>query len=246
MEKYGPERVQRAEAASPYDHGRGGSSLFHHRPKVQGYDAAPSSPPVEAEDVASFLGLPADRLTPELLAALSPLWSELEHAHWRAEQAENRLTWVEQQSDRHAILPCLNRHAFLRDLGVVLAEPQPDGILALISVLGVEAWRHSRGLTAGDGLLRQICGCLVGGLRATDPVAGLGGSDFAVLLLATDRDAARAKVLTVARWISALSPDEGIYPLSVEVGFHDLEAEESAEDALAAADRDRRPLASDP
>lgn len=202
----------------------------------------PVRPPVHtASDAALVLGLPADRLTPEILGALQPLLAELERLRWKAEQSDRRQNWLEQQSDRHSVVPCLTRRAFMRELDAYLGSGG-HGVVALLQVAGVEALRQLHGLAAGEGALRHICANVIGAVRATDMVGCLGGSDFAILLPGSDYPHSRDKLDEIVGHM-AQPPFTWLgqrIPLQPAWGLHVLNVGEGAEQAVAAADRHRR------
>jgi GGDEF domain-containing protein len=195
------------------------------------------------DDAASVLGLSADLITPKVLSAIAPLLSELDRLRLSGEQAQHRLNWLEQQSDRHSVVPCLTRRAFMREMDSFMAG-QGRGVVCLIQVAGIEALRQLHGLAAGEGALRHVCANIIGALRNSDLVGCLGGSDFAVLLPGTARDGARAKMDEIVghmidppyRWLGQR------IPLTPAWGVHEVQPGEGAEQAVAAADRHRRGL----
>lgn len=241
--EYRTERVEPSLQVHGYAPGYEGSARRHLPPHAY-EQTAPQGPPPEAADVASVLGLPAEAVTPALLAALTPLLAEVERLHWRADQAERRAAWLERQSDRHSVVPCLTRRAFVRELDGFLAGVAASGSVALVQVAGIEALRQIHGLAAGEGALRHVAAVVVGALRASDMVGCLGGSDFAILMPGTSFDQARAKVAAICARI----PDPAFtwlghrIPLQPAMGVHELAGSDSAEAAIAAADRARRGL----
>lgn len=242
--EYRTERVEPSLRTQGYASGREGASRHHNQPFHAYEQAARVSPPPEASDVASVLGLPAEAVTPALLTAITPILAEIERLHWLSDQAERRSSWLEQQSDRHSVVPCLTRRAFVRELESFLVSGESSGTVALVQVAGIEALRQIYGLAAGEGALRHVAAVVVGALRASDMVGCLGGSDFAILLPGTSEDQARPKVEAICARI----PDPPFtwlghrIPLLPAMGTHQLAPGENAEAAIAAADRQRRGL----
>lgn len=196
-----------------------------------------------AADLASVLGLPAEAVSPALLAALVPLLSEMDRLRWELDQAERRLNWRERQADRHSIVPCLSRRAFVRELETLLLGGDAHGSLAVLQVAGIEALRQIYGMAAGDGALRHCCANILGALRSTDLVGCLGGSDFALLLLGADADEARDKLDEI---VGRIKDPAYVWlgqriPLTPAFGLAAINRD-GAEPALAAADRNRRGL----
>ncbi len=179
----------------------------HDLPQRRGYTAYASAAAAGAPakytftDVAVVLGLPAGTLSPALMKALEPLLEDLDALRWQADQDDRRRAVLERVADRHSLLPCYNRRAFLREADAVLADGEAVGTLALLHVGGVESLRMAQGLQAGDGALRHACATILGNLRASDMVGCIGGSDFAMLLLGR-QPAAEDKLAAVARRIN--------------------------------------------
>ncbi len=206
------------------------------------YSAQPERQPRTAQDAAEVLGLTGDLVDDVLLEALGPAMDEIDRLRALEEQAEHRLAWVERQSDRHSLLPCLNRRAFIRELENFLMGGDAFGAVGLVHVAGVEELSGLYGLAAGDGGLRHACAKLMGGLRPTDVVGCLGGSDFVFLLPGTTQAAAEK---TLSRMVAQLT----IFPylwagqpmtLHPSLGVYALGAGDNAELALAGADVARR------
>lgn len=241
---YRTERVDPAFQVQEFASNHDGPPRRHLPRHAYEQPAAPRPPP-DVDDVASVLGLPANAVTPALLAAVTPLLAEVDRLRWTAEQAERRALWLERQSDRHSVVPCLTRRAFVRELDSFLTGGMARGTVALIQVAGVEALRQFHGLAAGEGALRHCAAVVLGGLRSSDMVGCLGGADFAVLLPGTPADQALAKMREICDRI----PDPPFtwlglrVPLQPALGLYELAPGDSAEAAIAAADRDRRGLA---
>ncbi|MGE5505107.1 MAG: GGDEF domain-containing protein [Actinomycetota bacterium] len=237
-------RTERVSAVLPiHEHGREGDARHRHRGPYEAAEAA-AQPTRDAADVASILGLPESMVTPRVLDAVAGLVSEIERLRWHDQQFQRREQYLEQLSDRHSVVPALNRRAFVRELECFLATGQPHGVLVMVHVDGIERLAGVQGLAAGEGALRHVCGILIGSLRQSDMVGLLSGSDFAALLPGADITHARGKLDEVAGRINNPSfvwlgqP----VPLRLGYGLHVTQPGESAETALGAVDRARRGL----
>lgn len=219
-----------------------GRRAFHHAPPH--FEPPPEPTSHDDVDVASILGLPVEALTTEVMDVLSGLIGEMERLRWQEEQHRHREAYLEQLSDRHTIVPALNRRAFMRELNGVLTGQDVPGTLAIMHVGGMERLRHLYGLAAGEGGLRHVCAHLLGALRKSDLAGLLGGSDFAVLLPGTEATVAHEKVAEIAGRINEHPFTWLGQPVIFDIhsGFHELKPGEDAETALAAADRARRGL----
>lgn len=217
------------------------------QPPPHAYEQARPPAHPSAEDAASVAGVPADRVTPEILAAITPLMTEIERLRGGAEQAAHRISWLEQQGDRHPVVPCLSRRAILRELEKFLGRGEEmDAILAVIQVGGFEDMRTRHGLAAAEAGLRQVAACIIAALRAADLAGCLGFSDFAVVMPATDVAQADNILFGIRQQIEAttLTWDGEDIHLQVWYGIHRLSSGEDGERALAEADRARHALSS--
>lgn len=209
----------------------------------------PNEPPATEHsigDVASILGLPDDLVTPEVMRSVTRLLAEVDRLRWLETQHRRRQAYLEGLSERDALVACLNRRGFMRELEAFLSTGGGDGTLVVLHVNGIELIRQVHGLSAGDGALRHIAANLVGSFRSSDLVGLLGVTDFAVLMTATDLHAGREKVREVMERINAqpFMWQGQTYSFAMFSGYHVLAAGESAEAALAAADRARRGMPS--
>jgi diguanylate cyclase (GGDEF)-like protein len=237
-DEYGTERVYAVTRI--HDHAR--EQDGHRRSPAHRYPVQPP-PPAEVADAAEVLGLPAGTMSPEVMAALSGVIAELERLRWLDRQHQHRESYLEQQSDRHSVVPVLNRRAFMRELEALLTGPEPPhGVVVVMHVRGVEAICGVQGLAAGDGALRHVGSNILGSLRKTDLVGLLGISDFSIVLPGDSIAEAREKTEEIIRRINA-QPYAWLgqaVTLDIGCGFHTLASGESAETALAEADRNRR------
>ncbi|HSV30339.1 MAG TPA: diguanylate cyclase [Candidatus Omnitrophota bacterium] len=216
-------------------------------PSRQSYHAYPHMAPErhashDAHDVTSVLGLPSEQVTPELLAALEPLLTELDGLRHQVERDTRRISVLAHQAERHCVVPALNRRAFMRELDAFLANEGHAGAVVMLHLGGVERLRLAHGMAAGEGALRHACAAALSVLRGTDVVALLGGSDFALLLPNCGEADARERLAAIARKIDdpAFTWMGQPVVLTARCGIHALQAGESAEQAVAAADRERR------
>lgn len=247
-EDYRAPPVYRAAAAKPMDrHPPDWSSHHHSHLPAHAYEPPPTRPPQpDAATVGKILGLDPGHLTPDLLRALAPVLAQLDALHLRAEQAEHRLAWMERQADLHSLVPCLTRRAFLRELDAFLIGGG-RGVVALVSLTGIESLRRRDGLAAADGALRHAAAALIGSLRASDLIGCLGGGDFALLLAGADADGAGDKVAAIVRRIDNApfqwdGGDAGLgvaWGIAIHPGGADA-LEPTAEGLVAEADRDWR------
>lgn len=137
-------------------------------------------------DIASVLGIPERKLTPEVQNALNAMVAEMDRLRGEIEQQANRMKWLEEQADMHAWLPaCVNRRALLRELTRLKDFSERSGIagsLARFDIRTCDALRSRFGLAASDALLAQVTETLAAQVRGTDVVGSLGGPCLAVVM----------------------------------------------------------------
>lgn len=136
-------------------------------------------------DIASVLGIPERKLTPEVQAALNSMVAEMDRLRSEIEQREQRLKWLEEQADRHGWLPCLNRRAFLRELTRLKGYSERSAIagsLARFDIRTCDQLRNRFGLAVSDALLLQVTETLAAQVRQTDVLGCLGGPCLAVVM----------------------------------------------------------------
>lgn len=244
-DEYRTERIRPAAMINEYGRDHEASRRDY---RAYAHPTAPASPKRSAGDLASILGLPVGLLTPEVLETAEALIAEIERLRWIEEQSARRLTHLEHQSDRHSIVPCLTRRAFMRELDGFLVGGDCVGVLAIIHLGGVERLRLVHGLAAGEGALRHGAANILAALRTTDVVGCIGGSDFATLMPAADEHFAHLKIGEIGRRINDPAFTWLGQPVRFPtiVGLHALERGEGGEQALAAADRARRGLEQNP
>ncbi|MBF0169001.1 MAG: diguanylate cyclase [Alphaproteobacteria bacterium] len=136
-------------------------------------------------DIASVLGIPERKLTPEVQAALNSMVAEMDRLRSEIEQRDQRMHWLEEQADKHAWLACLNRRAFMRELTRLKEYSERSGIagsLARFDILTCDALRHQHGLVAYDALLSQVAETLITHVRQTDVLGCVGGPCLAAVM----------------------------------------------------------------
>ena len=95
------------------------------------------------------------------------------------------------------------------------------------------------GHPTGDNALRHIANLLRRHVRASDSVGRLGGDEFVLIIWQVDEAAAQQKAVAIEAMIAAAPIALGgrTLPLGASVGATLLQADDTAEAALARADR---------
>lgn len=196
-------------------------------------------------DVASVMGIPADHLTPSIQAAIVDLMAEIDHARAELDRHQSHEKRLDDLAHRHFLAPVLNRRGLMRELAKLLSHMAQADLacsLVFIHLGGLERLRVLHGLAADDAAQRHVASAITGAVRQTDIVAGLDSGDFCLVLTLADHAAAETKAEEVAAAINhpPFQWDGQEFPFFVDLGIHDLGADEDGERALLAADHDRR------
>jgi diguanylate cyclase (GGDEF)-like protein len=192
-------------------------------------------------DSAAFLGLSETDLTPPVQAALTTLLGEIDELRKEVGRLKARLAQAEGLADKDALTPLLNRRAFVRELGRVIAFIQRYGgpaSLIYFDLDGFKAVNDRFGHAAGDQALIAVAERLSGNVRESDIVGRLGGDEFAVILVHADIATATAKAQGLVGAIESEPAQAGewLVPLKVSYGVRKVIPGMNPEQVLAAAD----------
>jgi diguanylate cyclase (GGDEF)-like protein len=194
-----------------------------------------------AADAATSPGLDPTDLSPAALAALDALSVENEALRREVGRLKARLAEAEDQADRDALTPLLNRRAFVRELGRVAMLAQRHGTPASLIYFDLDRFKavnDAYGHAAGDAVLQAVAARLSAQVRGSDVVGRLGGDEFGVILMQADLAAAQAKAAALAKAIEseAFVCGEWLTPLKISYGVREIEPGCAAEMVLAEAD----------
>lgn len=140
---------------------------------------------------------------------------------------------LQRLAERDDLTGLLNRRRFEEELDRQLANIARHGghvALAMIDLDGFKLVNDTRGHVAGDNVLRAVGAGLSARTRAGDTVARLGGDEFALILVGSDDTGDLAASLGAA----ATPAGSGV---AASVGVTDLRPGDTADQALARADR---------
>ncbi|MBR9824439.1 MAG: GGDEF domain-containing protein [Alphaproteobacteria bacterium] len=187
------------------------------------------------------MGVPEAELTPNVQRALLSLMGEVDQMRKETERLRGRIRELESLADHDALLPVLNRRAFLREMSRALALAErhnAPSALIYIDLNGFKAINDSYGHAAGDMALHHVAGLLSAHVRETDAVGRLGGDEFGVVLTLTGPEGAESKARELVELITTTEFEYAGRKLSVGAawGTHPLQAGKNAEDTMAAAD----------
>ena len=189
--------------------------------------------PAPQIDSAAFLGLGETDLT--------TLLGEIDELRKEVGRLKTRLMEAEALADRDALTPLLNRRAFVRELGRVLAFIQRYGgpaSLIYFDLDGFKAVNDRFGHAAGDLALGAVAQRLTANVRESDIVGRIGGDEFAVILVHADIATAAAKAAFLASAVESepAACGEWLVPLKISYGVRKIVPGLGAEQVLAAAD----------
>ena len=195
--------------------------------------AAPVGAP-GAVDQVTFLGISRSEMTPAVIAAIEALIGELDQLKREVSALRNRLSEAEGLADRDSLTPLLNRRAFVRELGRARTFAGRYGFpasLVYFDLDGFKALNDGHGHAAGDAALMAVAERLIANVRESDIVGRMGGDEFAVVLVQTDRATAETKAAILADAIETAGPG-----LRVSYGVRELDPEVEPETLIADAD----------
>lgn len=239
MKVSGPTAGKRA-AGSARTAGRVGGAAPSAAPSTA---AAPVPAAAESrlEDVAVLAGVPEAELTPKVRSALMTLLNEVRRLRGELEQSHKRIAFLETLSDQDALLPLINRRAFVRELSRFLSFAERYGTPGCVLYLDLDEMKRvndAYGHAAGDALLKHVADLLLANLRSSDIVGRLGGDEFGVILINASRPDAERKAGLLARRIAETPlhwQGEEIHA-SVSWGVYGFSGGDDVDGTLRAAD----------
>ena len=196
-------------------------------------------------DATSGLGMAAASIPQTVQDCLSNLVEEVERLRQQVEVARHHEDYLQSQLDRHPLLHCLQRRAFLaaaaRLVDTSLRVGLP-GTLVYLQMAGIDRLKELHGLAAADAAQLHVVNIIAGDLRQTDLLGHLDGGDFAIALAVAEDESAEAKARRIAGHVSqqAFLWQGRRFLFRTRLGFAHFQADRGAEQLLADADADRR------
>lgn len=203
---------------------------------------APAAPSRSVADVASFLGIPEAELTPKVRDGIARLIDEVDRLRRDLDTRDQRIQHLEQLADEDPLAPVLNRRAFVRDLGRMIAYAERYGTSSSVlyfDLNGLKVINDTLGHAAGDAALSHVAEVLLNHTRGSDIVGRLGGDEFGVILVQADEASAAQKARELADAIAETPFEWQGRPLalSTAVGSFAFDGAEPAHAVLDRADR---------
>lgn len=202
-----------------------------------------SSRPVA--DVAFVLGIPEKELTPKVQEALNGIMREFDALRDKHDRLTDQMAYLQDLADSHAFLPIRNRRVLLRELARIIGQAERNQMMNSFLYLHLVPYddiRFKHGHAAAEAALGQVAEVLRQGIRASDVVGSLDGSDFGIILTLTHGDAALDKARALVRAVEdePFMWNNDRIDLTLAWGLHVFGAGEEATGVLDAADRDLR------
>ena len=189
----------------------------------------------------SVRGIPEAELTPRVRDTIMAFLREMDGLKQELTQTRTRLDEVEKTADLDAVLPILNRRAFIRELTRYIAfttRYSTPASLIYFDLNHLKQTNDTLGHAAGDALLAKFAKILLSHVRESDSVGRMGGDEFAILLSHAGQGQALKKAMGLADF-AAKTPAQWnghAIPISFAYGAFELKAGDKAEAAIAKAD----------
>ena len=189
----------------------------------------------------SVRGIPEAELTPRVRDTIMAFLREMDGLKQELTQTRTRLDEVEKTADLDAVLPILNRRAFIRELTRYIAfttRYSTPASLIYFDLNHLKQTNDTLGHAAGDALLAKFAKILLSHVRESDCVGRMGGDEFAILLSHASQGQALKKAMGLADF-AIKNPAQWnghIVPVSFAYGAFELKAGDKAEAAIAKAD----------
>jgi diguanylate cyclase (GGDEF)-like protein len=193
-------------------------------------------------DVSSVLGIPDAEFTPRVRDAIMTLMAEVDRLRHDLDQTKKRLEAAETVADQDALLPVLNRRAFVREMSRLMSFGDRYNVNASLIYFDLDGFKtvnDAFGHAAGDAALIHVANLLVGNVRESDIVGRLGGDEFGVILAKADQAQAERKARSLSDLFLAqpFEWDSKPLPLSFAYGVHAFKKGEDVDLAIANADK---------
>lgn len=227
---------------------RGPSGPYGVRP-ASGPGASSAAQPVRgpdavrpAADSSAVLGIPEAEFTPRVRDAIMKLMAEVEHLRQELSRTQRRLEEIETVADQDALLPVLNRRAFVREMSRVMSFADRYGLPASLIYFDLDSFKavnDRHGHAGGDAVLAHVAQLLTENVRESDLVGRLGGDEFGIILAKADERVAARKAETLAQLIAGrpLTWEGAEIAVACTHGVYTFQPGENAAEAMAKADR---------
>ena len=220
-------------APRPERDGREGSGA----PEDESADSA------EAEDIAQLQGVDERALPPEARTAFVELVGEVADLRHRLAQTRDRIAYLQNLLDQDPMAPVLNRRGLARELAHVLSlavRHETESTLCYFRMEGLADINAQYGHAVGDAAVELFGAALDAAIRPGDVVGRLGGSEFAVILVASALADGRMRAQAIAAEVGERVVHWGGRPIRFRVAWavHPLRPGQDVAAALRELDHD--------
>jgi diguanylate cyclase (GGDEF)-like protein len=193
-------------------------------------------------DSGVVMGIPEDELTPKVRDAIMMLMEEVDTLRREVESNRARMLELEELADLDALLPILNRRAFMRELTRIQSFASRYQVQAGLIYFDLDNFKEIKdtyGHAAGDAVLKHVATTLEKNIRSSDAVGRLGGDEFGVILAQASAQQAMQKSKRLNSMIvrSPLTWEGHEIPIHVSQGVYSFEKGTDPATVLAEADR---------
>jgi len=171
------------------------------------------------------------------------LLDEIDRLRHDLARSETRIAELDRLAHRDPLVDLPNRRSFFDQLEHLIARMRRyggDAAMLFVDVDGLKAINDKFGHNAGDKALVQVARLLLASARKADLVARLAGDEFGILLEHTDELSAWQLALRIVETVDQHEFCVGgtCLPLSVAVGVGMIQSSDTAELAVARADKE--------
>ncbi|MEM1138319.1 MAG: GGDEF domain-containing protein [Pseudomonadota bacterium] len=173
--------------------------------------------------------------------AIKTLQAEIHALHQDLREAKGQIHQLERMADRDALLPVLNRRAFMRELSRIISyvgRYDASACLIFVDLNDFKAVNDRFGHVAGDQALMRVADVLRSRIRESDVLGRLGGDEFGIILVNAGRDIAERK----SAILRAMLTDEAVvyeghsFTIDASFGVWPIDPAAEVESILARAD----------
>ncbi|PZQ47419.1 MAG: GGDEF domain-containing protein [Micavibrio aeruginosavorus] len=176
------------------------------------------------------------------LALIKQAHLRLDAAESRIADQEARIAELESQVTSDELTGLLNRrgffNAFVKEMDRTQRGHSHGGLLVLVDLDNFKMIYDTYGHQAGDAALRLVARTLESNSRAMDSCGRIGGDEFVLLLVNTERDKALVRAQNLIKQLNNLSLVwyGAELPIRASLGLKDYGAGDKPEDIFGQAD----------
>lgn len=189
-----------------------------------------------------MLGIPDAELTESVVLALSALIEKMDDTSLDLQHTKECLAEMESLVDVDLLAPIPNRRAFMRRLNWVISMFDRYGHPSCVIYFDLNSFKQINdtfGHAAGDGVIRHVAEILNKSRRDSDFMARLGGDEFAIIFYNSPKNAAIRRAEEIATMLADAPYHYHAHtiPVTTSFGCYALQAGNTAEDVIHAADQ---------